>query len=161
MKHQLIRVLLVNVLLLIPLAGALADDSGQHKIVNGVVIYLGVMPSEMILGHPKPHTEAEMHGGVPAGRHQRHVLVALFDNATGKRITNVEVKANVFEIGLFGVQKKLEPMLIAGTISYGNYFNIAGVNPYRILVQIRLPGSADVIEVEFEYRPHAFSTMGN
>lgn len=134
------------------LSGALADDSGQHKVVNGVAIYLGVMPAQMVLGHPKPHTEAEMHGGVPAGDHQYHVLVSLFDNATGKRITNAQVKANVFEIGLSGVQKKLEPMLIAGTISYGNYFNMAGANPYRIQVQIRLPGSAGVIEAEFEYR---------
>ena len=134
------------------LSNALADDSGQHKIVNGVAIYLGVVPSEMILGHPKLHTEAEMHGGVPVGGHQRHVLVALFDNATGKRITNAEVKANVFEIGLSGVQKKLEPMLIAGTISYGNYFNMAGANPYRIVVQIRLPGSTGEIEAEFEYQ---------
>ena len=124
------------------------DDSGQHKIVNGVAIYLGVMPSEMILGH----AEAEMHGGVPAGDHQYHVLVSLFDNATGKRITNAQVKANVYEIGLSGVQKKLEPMLTAGTISYGNYFNMAGANPYRILVQIRLPGSTGAIEAEFEYR---------
>lgn len=134
------------------LSSALADDSGQHKIVNGLAIYLGVMPAEMILGHPKPHTEAEMHGGVPAGGHQYHVLVSLFDNATGKRIANAQVKANIFEIGLSGVRKKLEPMLIAGTISYGNYFNMAGANPYRILVQIRLPGSAGLIETEFEYR---------
>ena len=68
------------------LGSALADDSGQHKIVNGVAIYLGVMPAEMILGHPKLHTEAKMHGGVPVGEHQRHVLVTLFDAASGKRI---------------------------------------------------------------------------
>ncbi len=147
----LLRVTIAGIAALL-LTNALADDSGQHKIVNGVAIYLGVVPSEMILGYPKPHTEAEMHGGVPAGGHQRHVLVALFDNATGKRITNAEVNANVFEIVLSGVQKKLEPMLIAGTISYGNYFNMSGANPYRILVQIRLPGSADVFEVEFEYQ---------
>lgn len=147
----LLRVTIAGIAALL-LSNALADDSGQHKIVNGVAIYLGVVPSEVVLGHPKPHTEAEMHGGVPAGDHQYHVLVALFDNATGKRITNAQVKANVFEIGLSGVQKKLEPMLIAGTISYGNYFNMAGANPYRIQVQIRLPGSAGVIEAEFEYR---------
>lgn len=132
---------------------ALADDSSQHKVVNGVAIYLGVMPAEMILGHPKPHTEAEMHGGVPAGGHQRHVLVALFDNATGKRISGAKVSVLVREIGLAGTEKKLEPMLIAGTISYGNYFDMPLTdNPYRILVQIRLPGSTGAIEAEFEYR---------
>lgn len=135
------------------LSSAFAADTGRHKIVNGVSIYLGVMPAEMILGHPKPHTEAEMHGGVPAGGHRYHVLVALFDNASGKRITGAKVKANVFEIGLYGTQKNLEPMLIAGTVSYGNYFNIPETdNPYRIQVRIELPGVPGVIETEFEYR---------
>jgi opacity protein-like surface antigen len=135
------------------MTAAFAADSSQHKVVHGVAIYLGVFPAEMILGHPKPHTEAEMHGGVPGGQHQQHVVVALFDNVTGKRITGARVKANVSEIGLSGVQKKLEPMLIAGTASYGNYFNMPATNnPYRIQVRIELPGVADVIEAQFDYQ---------
>jgi hypothetical protein len=90
---------------------------------------------------------------VPAGQHRYHVVVALFDNATGKRISGAGVKANVAEIGLSGVQKKLEPMLIGGTVSYGNYFNMPSTsNPYRINVRIELPGVADVIEAQFDYR---------
>jgi len=135
------------------LTAAFAADSSRHKVVHGVAIYLGVFPAEMILGHPRPHTEAEMHGGVPAGQHRYHVVVALFDNATGKRITGARVKANVSEIGLSGVQKKLEPMLVAGTVSYGNYFNMPATNnPYRINVQIELPGVVDVIEAQFDYQ---------
>lgn len=135
------------------LTAAFAADSSQHKVVHGVAIYLGVLPAEMILGHPKPHTEAEMHGGVPAGQHQHHVVVALFDNATGKRISGAKVSARVHEINLAGVQKKLEPMLIAGTVSYGNYFNMPATNnPYRINVRIELPGVADVIEAQFDYQ---------
>lgn len=82
-----------------------AADSSQHKIVNGVAIYLGMLPAEMILGHPKPHTEAEMHGGVPAGSYQYHVMVVLFDNVSGKRITGATVSARVHEISLAGTQK--------------------------------------------------------
>ncbi len=135
------------------LTAAFAADSSQNQVVHGVAIYLGVLPAEMILGHPRSHTEAQMHGGVPAGQNQQHVVVALFDNATGRRITDARVKANVYEIGFSGVQKKLEPMLIAGTVSYGNYFNMpATSNPYRINVRIELPGVADVIEAQFDYR---------
>lgn len=135
------------------LTTAFAADSNQHKVVHGVAIYLGVFPAEMILGHPKPHTEAEMHGSVPAGQHQQHVVVALFDNATGKRISGAKVRAQVHEINLAGAQKKLEPMLIAGTVSYGNYFNMPVTNnPYRIQVRIELPGVADVIEAQFDYQ---------
>lgn len=135
------------------LTAAFAADSSQHKVVQGVAIYLGVFPAEMILGHPRPHTEAEMHDGVPGGQHQQHVVVALFDNVTGKRITGARVKANVSGVGLSGVQKKLEPMLIAGTVSYGNYFNmLAPSNPYHIQVRIELPGVAGVIEAQFDYQ---------
>ncbi len=134
-------------------SAAFAADSSQHKVVHGVAIYLGVFPAEMILGHLKPHTEAAMHGGVPAGQHQQHVVVALFENATGKRISDAKVSARVHEINLAGAQKKLDPMLIAGTVSYGNYFNMpAANNPYRIQVRIELPGVADVIEAQFDYQ---------
>ncbi len=138
------------------LTGAFAADSAMHKVENGVGIYLGVFPSEMILGHPKPHAEAEMHGGVPSGEHRYHVTVALFDAATGRRITDAQVKARVSEFGLSGTEKKLEPMTIDGTISYGNYFTMSGTGIYRIRLQIRRPGTAQVIEAEFEYQ-HARS----
>jgi len=135
------------------LSAAFAADSNLHKVVHGVSIYLGVFPAELVLGHPGPHAEAEMHGGVPAGQHRYHVVVALFDNATGKRITGARVKANVSEIGLSGVQKKLEPMLISSTVSYGNYFAMPSTsNPYRIQVRIELPGVADPIEAQFDYQ---------
>lgn len=134
-------------------SAAFAADTATHKVVHGVAIYLGVLPAEMILGHPKSHSEAEMHGGVPAGQHQQHVVVALFDQASGKRISGAKVSARVHEINLAGTQKKLEPMLIAGTVSYGNYFNMpAANNPYRIRVLIELPGVAGVIEAQFDYQ---------
>lgn len=134
------------------LTGAFAADVPTHKVVGGVAIYLGVLPSEMVLGHPKPHTEAGMHGGVPPGEHRYHVVVALFDAATGKRITGAQVKARVSEFALSGTEKTLEPMLIADTITYGNYFRMPGTGIYRIQVQVRRSGVADVIEAEFEYQ---------
>jgi len=146
----LLRVAVLSIASLLASA-AFATDTATHKVVNGVAIYLGIVPAEMILGHPKPHTEAEMHGGVPVGKRQYHVLVSLFDAASGKRISGAKVSVRVYEINLAGTQKKLEPMLIAGTITYGNYFNIPA-NPYRIRVLIELTGVADVIETEFEYQ---------
>jgi hypothetical protein len=152
MTSHLLHSLLAASLFLFAVAAA-AADSNLHKVVHGVSIYLGVFPAEMILEQPRPRAEAEMHGGVPAGEHRYHVTVALFDNATGRRITGARVKANVSEVGLSGVQRKLERMLIAGSVSYGNYFNMPSTsNPYRIQVRIELPGVADVIEAEFDYQ---------
>ena len=53
----LLSAAVVGIMVLL-MGNAFAAYSGQHKIVNGVTIYLGVMLFEMILGHPKSHTEA-------------------------------------------------------------------------------------------------------
>ena len=142
--------LLAAVLGVLPMTSHAADNS-RHQRVDGVDVYLGIFPAEMVLGQPKLRAEAEMHGGVPPGEHRYHVTVALFDAATGKRITGALVKAKVSELGLSGIEKKLEPMTIAGTISYGNYFRMSGTGIYRIQVQIRLPGAAQAIDAIFEY----------
>ncbi len=56
------------------------------QVVDGVAIYLGVMPAQIVQGHPKEHPEVGMHGGAPTRGDRVHVVVALFDNATGGRI---------------------------------------------------------------------------
>lgn len=148
---NLLHVVMGGILALF-LTGAFAADVATHKVVDGVAIYLGVLPSEMVLGHPHSHTEPGMHGGVPAGEHRYHVTVALFDAATGKRITGAQVKATVSELALSGTTKTLEPMLIADAITYGNYFIMRGTGIYRIRVQVRQPGESQPIEAEFEYQ---------
>lgn len=144
----------IQVTVLVMMTGAaLANGSSLQKVVDGVAIYLGVLPSEMVRGHPKAHPEGAMHGGVPASEPYHHIIVALFDNQSGERITDVEVKARVEELGhLSPSEKPLEPMTIADTVTYGNYFKLPGKGPYQITVEIRRPGSSHVTEARFEYR---------
>jgi len=54
-----------------------------------VEIYLGVLPVEMDRGYPKEHAESSMHNGLVSGVEQYHVLIALFESNTGKRITEL------------------------------------------------------------------------
>ena len=131
---------------------ATADTASDHKIVSNVAIYLGLIPAEMIRGHPPRATESTMHGGSPAGQGQYHVTIALFDATTGKRITGADVRARVAEIGLSGEEKKLEPMDIAGTETYGNYFPMVGSGPFRINVTVRITGQRGEIKAAFEHR---------
>lgn len=42
-------------------------------------------------------------------------------------------------------------MTIAGGTAYGNYFNMPGIGPYRIDLEIRRPGTQQLIEAGFEY----------
>lgn len=133
-------------------AAAQVRDLSPYKVVGGVGIYLGVLPSEMIRDRPGEQTDVTMHGGVPGGFHHHHVMVALFEGEGGKRITDARVLAKVAEVGLATDEKELEPMTVAGAMTYGNYFRMQSPGSYRISVQIRRPGSARPIEAQFEYR---------
>lgn len=100
---------------------SLAGENGQQKTVDGVSVYMGVLPAEMLLGHPKGHHEREMHGGVPAGINRYHVVVALFDAASGRRVTEAQVKIGGASIGMAASRKKAEPMLVNNVTTYGTY----------------------------------------
>lgn len=154
MKHALLKYLVAIVeaaILSMGATAALASDVGGYKVVDGLGIYLGVVPTDLIMKHPMEHSERTMHGGVPPGKHHHHVMVALFDEKTGNRITDATVTAYVAELGLAGHTKRLEPMPVADTVTYGNYFEMRVSVRYRISVQVRRPASARVVEAEFEY----------
>ena len=124
-------------------------DTAYRRVVDGVAVYFGVMPAELVRGHPQEHPEGQMHGGVPVG--ENHIMVALFEGKTGKRITRAEVTATITGPGNFKAEKKLEPMIIAGAATFGNYFNMLGPGPYRIALRIRTPGIGHDIEATFTW----------
>jgi hypothetical protein len=153
MTHAIPR-LLGALLLLLPAISVpgYAHSDSDSKTVGDVLIYMGLLPAEMIRGHAQEHPEVSMHGGAPHGSGQYHVLIALFDAKTGARITKADVTARVSEVGLAGQEKKLEPMQIAGTETYGNYFPMAGNVPFHIDVTVRIPGAPQDVKATFEHR---------
>ncbi|WP_297185406.1 hypothetical protein [uncultured Porticoccus sp.] len=130
---------------------AAKDVTGNFQVADGVAIYIGLMPAQVVQGHPAAHEESRMHGGVPGGGSPVHLVVTLFDDATGQRITEAFVKAEVVELGLTPQRKELEMMHIADTVSYGNYFSLRSEGPYRIRLKIRLPEREKVVEATFSH----------
>ena len=140
-----LRWLLAGLLLAVSVTVAAGSYS---QVVDGVAIYFGVMPAELVRGHPRMHPESGMHGGPPAG--ESHLLVALFDDKTGTRIRGAAINATI--TGTDGkIEKKLEPMVVEGTTTYGNYFYLTGPGPYRIDLAIRLPGGTKSLQARFEW----------
>jgi hypothetical protein len=136
----------------IPAAPAQAADA-NHKIADGVEIYLGVVPAEtMRKQYSKERAESSMHGGIPGGAGHYHVNVSLFDVKTKGEIRDAQVQVRVEEFGAGSESKKLEPIAINNAMSYGNYFKMAGKGPYWITAQIRRPGSQRLLEAKFEYK---------
>jgi len=131
------------------IAATTAVAARHQQVVDGVAIYFGLVPAELVRGHPPGHPESGMHGGVPAG--ENHIMIALFDDKTGERITRAGVTATITGPGNFRAEKKLEPMVIAGATTYGNYFNMLGPGPYRIDLAIRLPGGKKILRARFQW----------
>jgi len=126
-----------------------ASETGYRQVVDGVAIYFGVLPAELVRGHPPDHPESGMHGGTPVG--ENHIMVALFEDKTGRRIATAGVTARLTDNRGLDVRKKLEPMVVAGAASYGNYFYMPGTGPYRIQLTIRLPGATREIHTTFAW----------
>lgn len=127
---------------------ASADDG--YQTAGGLAVYLGTVPASVVRGHPAGHTEAAMHGGAKRGSHQQHLVVAIFDAKTGARIENAKAGARIEGLGHVGGQSvELEPMSIAGTITYGGFVDFPGDDQYRIQLDISVPGRPQAVTVEF------------
>jgi hypothetical protein len=125
--------------------GALAQPTDDYmRTASGFRVYLGVMPAELVKGQPV------MHGGVPTGRHEDHIVVAVFDAASGTRVSDATVTARVSGLGLSGSEKVLEPMKIADTVTYGGFFNLPA-DLYTIRITVRRAGSQQPAVLDFKY----------
>ena len=130
---------------------ATAAEDTAYKTTDGLTVYLGLMPAEIVKGHPSGHVEQTMHGGTPKGVHEYHVVAAVFDAKSGARVTDASVSAQISGLGLAGAKKKLDPMEIAKTISYGEFFDLPGRDLYTIRLTIQRPGQTNPVSLEFKY----------
>jgi hypothetical protein len=88
MKRCLLHRLLILTCAIVSLAlpsAALAADSAQPLRAGGLEFFYGVIPAEILLGHPGSHEERKMHGGVPSGPGQHHLIVSVFDSKSRQR----------------------------------------------------------------------------
>jgi cytochrome c5 len=124
----------------------------NRKVVDGTEIYLGIVSAEsMRAQHPQADAESKMHGGIPSGKGYYHLNISLFDSNSKAEIKDAQVEVRI-STPLTGETKRLEPMVINNTVSYGNYFRMPGMDPYTVTVKIRRPDTSRTIEAEFDYK---------
>lgn len=141
------RALLSAMLLTAISCSVQASDSERHVSVSGTEVYIGVIPAEIIDGYPT------LHGRKPGNHHRYHVLIALFDSASGERIAHAEVRARVSLLGTVNLEKELEPMHSPEMVSYGNFFKMAHPGQYRIEVRFkRSQQDKEYSQVRFLYQ---------
>jgi hypothetical protein len=112
-----------------------AAEPSEAQTANGMTVYIGLIPAAIIKGHP----EIMMHGGKPSGVNEFHLTVAVFDAATGQRISDATVSATVGEVGLAGPTTTLEPMHIADTVTYGGFVVMRTMARYDLRIDVTRP----------------------
>jgi hypothetical protein len=132
-----------------------AAETDQSKTAGGVTVYLGVVPAEIVKGLPASGSaERPMHGRTPKGPHEYHIVAAVFDAASGARVSDAVLTADVSGLGLAGNKKKLEPMQIAGTTTFGGFFDLPGFDIYTVKLTVERGGTGPAV-LQFKYdQPH-------
>ena len=136
-------------------AGCSSPDNlpRESQTVGGITVYLGVVSAALVRDHPFRAGEAgALHGGTPEDSSSHHVVVALFDASSGARISDARVRAGVGESSYdHAPDRELEPMPVNGVMSYGGFFLMQCLGPYRIHLEILRPGATRPIEAQFAY----------
>ena len=134
------------------MARAAAVNPDQPIRLDGMELFFGLIPAEILRGHPSDHEERSMHGGVPRGKGVHHLIISLFDAKARARITDAVVTGSLTEAGMATQNRKLEAMSFGGNVAYGNYFAMSNQGPYEIVVNVRRPGDRKTATTRFQYR---------
>lgn len=146
-------------LLLAATIGAAAPaDAGvvnAARTVDSTIVYLGIVPAALTRNHPGDAKGALMHGGT-ADRsiHNVHVMVALFDRATGARIGNARVRARFLGERGRKWSVRLQPMTVNGALTYGGYTNLGTEEEPTVSIDVvrQFAGRPRMVTARFEYQ---------
>jgi hypothetical protein len=148
--------------LLLLLGSMLSPALAQSRLErSGITLYWGLVPAAVVADK---HALAELHGGPPKGGGQvHHLVVALYDSASGRRIEDAVVRAQISEAGIVDEPPKyLLPMKVNDQASFGQVFGVAKDGPYRFRLWARLASRTDEIEFRFDaWSPHRSDRKGD
>jgi hypothetical protein len=84
---------------------------------------MGAVPAQLLRGNTDASHLATMHGGLPSGSGSHRLVLAIYDERAQRQ---VEGATTVTPLGLGPTRRKLEPMQIGTSATYGNVFPMAG-----------------------------------
>ena len=148
-----LRCLFIAALCAVSAPGLQAQERMER---GGVVLFWGLVPSAIV---SQQHAAQELHGGRPPGGGRiNHLVVALFDAKTSRRIENAVVRAQVSEAGVVDAAPKyLPPMPVNGQASYGQLFGMVQEGPYRFRVSVKLADRPDELQFDIQAVPQLAS----
>ena len=125
------------------------------KSVEGLTVYLGVVPAAISRGHAPDHVEARMHGGAPRpSLHNVHIVAAVFNKTSVARLQNIRVEARIHGTGNNRWTVPLTPMTVNGALTFGGYTSLGREEDVMITLDIVRPERAPrtrTTTVQFRY----------
>lgn len=76
------------------LSAAAVTDFEKHA--DGLAIYMGVVPAQLLRGNADASHLATMHGGLPAASGSHHLVIAIYDERTQRQVEGADVAARFF-----------------------------------------------------------------
>jgi len=126
------------------------DEDPYVRTVDGLTVYFGAVRADA-LGAPTPAQPAMHHSARHGLPDEHHIMVALFDAVTGERVTRAQVTAWLAGAAQARSVRVLEPMAIAGAMTFGSFMPLSGSGPHVIRLEIQRPGHPRPARTSFTY----------
>jgi len=133
---------------------ATAGVMNGRQVVDSTIVYLGIVPAALTRNHPGDVEGTLMHGGTrDKSIHNVHVIVALFDRATGARIANSRVLARFLGERGRKWSVRLQQMVVNGALTYGAYTSLGTDEEPSVFIDVRrmVAGKSRTVTARFEY----------
>ena len=155
----ILNMLVLSGLLTLTSLAVQAADSKWHTDTKSYRVYLGVVPASVINDNPKlVDQDRDLHGGTHQTKaSSQHIMISIFNKNGNKRVLNATAIAKVRYKKLIGGENTLKPMekmLTSGTVSYGNYFELAKKGDYVIEVDIYESNKSGFEKAAFNFKTY-------
>jgi hypothetical protein len=133
---------------------------GTHMAVSGKAdgtrVHIGFMHTRDLARNIKLASRlygSHATGAIPLGRHKYHMVVAVFDTASGKPITGAELRSRIAPLAFGASLVDLPGTKVAGAPGYCGFFDMPPHDLYIIDRRIKRPDRAGQIKMRFEHEP--------
>lgn len=134
-----------------------ASDTNWHQKTESYSLYLGIVPASKIKKNPVLiDNDKKMHGDIGASDGAlQHIMIALYDTQSNKRITNATIIAKLSKKKVFNknvIYRPLEKMNTSGVTTYGNFFPMKEKGVYQIELDVYTSDGSTVETTSFQYK---------
>jgi hypothetical protein len=135
-------------------SAAYAGEASRSVTAHGLTVHYGIVPASKAANSDR--TAASDVGAVNPDTY--HLTVAIFDSATGRRLSDATVLASVkgprrndTRFHSKPVEKRLDPVKIGNAVTYGNDFEMPWSGIYHVDLTVTQKDQPKPTSIRFNY----------